>query len=106
MAYGGHDCSLGADPGVGVASEAACEPVVVPGLRGRLLLAVESVSERTQQHSPTNDSRDDAREGTGWVGNGSCQGAAGGSGKSGHSKAGRPSGFEIGGRSAIAESRG
>lgn len=106
MAHGGHDCGLGADPGLGVATEAACEPVVVPGVRSGLLFAVESLSERTQQHSPTNNSRGDSRQGTGRVAKCSREGAAGGFGKSGHSEAGPATGFEIGGRSAIAESCG
>jgi hypothetical protein len=104
MAHGGHDCGVGSYSGLGIATAAACKPVVVPGFGGRLLYAVESLSERAQQRSATNDPRDYSREGTGCGGNGSCEGAAGGSGKSGNSETGRTSGFEIGGRSSVPES--
>ena len=96
VAHGGHDCGLGPYAGLGLATAAACEPIVVPGVRGGLLLAVEGVSERAPQHSATNDSC----EGAGRVSNTSCQGDARGCGKSWNSEAGVASRFEIGGRSA------
>lgn len=99
MARGGAAGCLGVHAGVGVPAEASRESGGVPELAIYLLLGVESIRSTQEEHTPSAK----PREGSWQRSNGSSEGHARGSGKSGDPEAGCTAGPEIGRRSACAE---
>ena len=99
MARGGAAGGLGVHAGVGVPAKTSCESGGLPELAVHLLLGVKSI--RSTQEEPIPSAK--PREGTRQRGNGSREGHARGSGKSGNSEAGCTAGPETGRRSARAE---
>jgi hypothetical protein len=102
VAHGGHDCGLGAYAGLGHATAAACEPIILPGVRSGLLLGIKGIHATQEEHTPSADSRQ---------GQGECDRCSGESYASRtreprDAEAGCTARSEAGGRSACSEPGG